>query len=55
MDQGFSRAKLNVPEGGGISFDERFFLEGEAFRDRQPRQVRLRGGDASGEFLLLSA
>jgi methanethiol oxidase len=42
-------AKLDVADGGGISFDERFFLEGEAFRGRRPHQVRLQGGDASSD------
>jgi methanethiol oxidase len=42
-------AKLDVTEGGEISFDERFFLEGEAFRGRRPHQVRLQGGDASSD------
>src|SRR6202043_3556188 len=34
-------AKLDVAEGGGMSFDERFFLEGEVFRGRRAHQVRL--------------
>ncbi len=42
-------AKLDVGEGGGIGFDERFFLAGEAFRGRRPHQVRLQGGDASSD------
>jgi methanethiol oxidase len=42
-------AKLDVADGGGISFDERFFLHGEAFRGRRPHQVRLQGGDASSD------
>jgi methanethiol oxidase len=42
-------AKLDVADGGGISFDQRFFLEGEAFRGRRPHQVRLQGGDASSD------
>jgi methanethiol oxidase len=42
-------AKLDVTDGGGISFDERFFLHGEAFRSRRPHQVRLQGGDASSD------
>ena len=41
--------KLDVADGGGITFDERFFLEGEAFRGRRPHQVRLQGGDASSD------
>src|ERR1700692_4973179 len=28
-------AKLDVSEGGGVTLDERFFLEGEAFRGRR--------------------
>ncbi len=42
-------AKLDVADGGGISFDERFSLPGEAFRGRRPHQVRLQGGDASSD------
>jgi methanethiol oxidase len=42
-------AKLDVADVGGITFDERFFLEGESFRGRRPHQVRLHGGDASSE------
>jgi methanethiol oxidase len=42
-------AKLDVGPGGGIAFDERFFLEGDAFRGRRPHQVRLQGGDASSD------
>jgi methanethiol oxidase len=42
-------AKLDVAEGGGIAFDERFFLEGDAFRGRRVHQVRLQGGDASSD------
>jgi methanethiol oxidase len=41
--------KLDVGEGSGISFDERFFLHGEAFRGRRLHQTRLRGGDASSD------
>jgi len=41
--------KLDVAEGGSMTFDERFFLEGEAFRGRRPHQVRLQGGDASSD------
>src|ERR1017187_7335781 len=41
--------KLDVGEGGGISFDERFFLEGDVFRGRRVNQVRLEGGDASSD------
>jgi methanethiol oxidase len=42
-------AKLDVAEGGGIAFDERFFPEGDAFRGRRVHQVRLQGGDASSD------
>ncbi|HUA40677.1 MAG TPA: selenium-binding protein SBP56-related protein [Streptosporangiaceae bacterium] len=42
-------AKLDVPEGGGMAFDERFFPAGEAFRGRRPHQIRLQGGDASSD------
>jgi methanethiol oxidase len=41
--------KLDVVDGGGMAFDERFFLEGDAFRGRRPHQVRLQGGDASSD------
>ena len=42
-------AKLDVAAGGAISFDERFFAEGDAFRGRRPHQIRLQGGDASSD------
>jgi methanethiol oxidase len=42
-------AKLDVTEGGGIAFDERFFPSGEEFRGRRVHQVRLQGGDASSD------
>jgi 56kDa selenium binding protein (SBP56) len=42
-------AKLDVTDGAGISFDERFFLHGETFRGCRPHQVRLQGGDASSD------
>jgi methanethiol oxidase len=42
-------AKLDASDGGGIAFDERFFLEGDAFRGRRVHQVRLEGGDASSD------
>jgi selenium-binding protein 1 len=42
-------AKLDVGADGGMSVDERFFLEGEAFRGRRAHQVRLQGGDASSD------
>ncbi len=35
--------------GGGLTFDEGFFPEGEAFRGRRTHQVRLQGGDASSD------
>jgi selenium-binding protein 1 len=41
--------KLDVGGDGGIGFDQRFFLEGEAFRGRRVHQVRLEGGDASSD------
>ena len=47
--------KLDVAEGGGISFDKRFFLEGEAFRGRRAHQVRLEGGDASSDSYCYSS
>jgi selenium-binding protein 1 len=37
-------AKLNVNPEGGISFDERFFID---FGETRTHQVRLEGGDAS--------
>ncbi len=43
-------AKLDVGEDGGISFDERFFVEGDAFRGRRPHRCGLQGGDASSDF-----
>ena len=42
-------SKLDVGENGGISFDPRFFLEGDVFRGRRVHQVRLEGGDASSD------
>jgi methanethiol oxidase len=42
-------AKLDVADGGGIAFDERFFPSGEEFRGRRVHQVRLQGGDASSD------
>ncbi len=42
-------AKLDVADDGSISFDERFFVEGDAFRGRRTHQVRLQGGDASSD------
>jgi selenium-binding protein 1 len=46
--------KLDVGEGG-MSFDERFFLEGEEFRGRRAHQVRLEGGDASSDSYCYSS
>ena len=46
--------KLDVGEGG-MSFDERFFLEGEVFRGRRAHQVRLEGGDASSDSYCYSS
>jgi selenium-binding protein 1 len=42
-------AKLDVADGGGMAFDERFFPEGDVFRGRRVHQVRLQGGDASSD------
>jgi selenium-binding protein 1 len=43
-------AKVDVDtDGGGMTLDERFFPEGEAFRGRRVHQVRLQGGDASSD------
>jgi len=41
--------KLDAAEGGGMSFDERFFIEGDVFRGRRVHQIRLEGGDASSD------
>ena len=41
--------ELDVHPDGGITFDARFFPEGEAFRGRRVHQVRLQGGDASSD------
>jgi len=43
--------KLDAAENGGISFDDRFFVE---FDDRRPHQVRLEGGDASSDSFCFS-
>jgi selenium-binding protein 1 len=49
-------AKLDVGENGGITFDERFFPEGEqVFRGRRVHQVRLEGGDASSDSYCYSS
>jgi methanethiol oxidase len=43
-------AKIDVDtDGGGLSIDERFFPEGDAFRGRRVHQLRLQGGDASSD------
>jgi selenium-binding protein 1 len=43
-------AKVDVDTArGGMTFDERFFPEGDAFRGRRVHQVRLQGGDASSD------
>jgi len=39
--------KLDVQEGGGIAFDQRFFVDWPA--GQLPHQVRLQGGDASSD------
>jgi selenium-binding protein 1 len=41
--------RLDVAPGGGIDFDQNFFLEGETLRGRRVHQVRLEGGDASSD------
>ena len=41
-------AKVDVGDGA-MSVDERFFVEGEAFRGRRAHQIRLQGGDASSD------
>jgi methanethiol oxidase len=38
--------KLDVNPGGGIAFDQQFFVE---FGEHRPHQVRLEGGDASSD------
>jgi methanethiol oxidase len=48
-------AKLNVNPGGGMAFDERFFVEGDAFRGRRVHQIRLQGGDASSDSYCFSS
>jgi methanethiol oxidase len=46
-------ARLDVAAGGGIAFDERFFVE---FEDGlRPHQVRLQGGDASSDSFCYAA
>ena len=48
-------AKLDVAPDGSIAFDERFFVEGDAWRGRRPHQVRLQGGDASSDSYCFSS
>lgn len=38
------RVKLNVGQGGGMAFDEDFFVD---FGETRSHQIRLEGGDAS--------
>lgn len=47
-------ARLDVAPDGSIAFDERFFVEGDAWRGRRPHQVRLQGGDASSPYCFSS-
>jgi selenium-binding protein 1 len=47
--------KVDVGEGGGISFDDRFFLQGDVFRGRRAHQIRLEGGDASSDSYCYSS
>jgi methanethiol oxidase len=42
-------AKLDVNPAGGVAFDERFFIEADAFSGRRVHQIRLEGGDASSD------
>ena len=44
--------KLDAEPGGGIAFDEKFFVEWP--KGHLPHQVRLEGGDCSSGLLLLS-
>ena len=39
----------NPENGGGLSPDQRFFPNGEAFRGLRVHQTRLQGGDASSD------
>jgi methanethiol oxidase len=48
-------AKLDVAPDGSIAFDDRFFVEGDAFRGRRAHQVRLQGGDASSDSYCFSS
>lgn len=47
--------KLDAGDGGGITFDERFFLGGEVFRGLRVHQARLEGGDASSDSYCYSS
>lgn len=47
--------KADASPDGGISLDERFFLEGQAFRGRRVHQIRLEGGDASSDSYCYSS
>ncbi|MGI9155506.1 MAG: selenium-binding protein SBP56-related protein [Marmoricola sp.] len=42
-------AKIDADTGGGMTVDEAFFPNGEAFRGLCAHQVRLQGGDASSD------
>jgi selenium-binding protein 1 len=48
-------AKVDVDDGGGIRFDDRFFLQGDVFRGRRAHQIRLEGGDASSDSYCYSS
>jgi selenium-binding protein 1 len=48
-------AKLDIAEDGSMAFDERFFVEGEAFRGRRVHQIRLQGRDASSDSYCFSS
>jgi selenium-binding protein 1 len=39
--------KLNAKPGGGIAFDEKFFIDWP--KGQLPHQVRLEGGDCSSD------
>jgi hypothetical protein len=45
----FTNSLYDVGTSGGMTFDERFFPEGEPWRGRRTHQVRLQGGDASSD------
>ena len=48
-------AKVDIAEDGEMTFDQRFFLEGQAFRGRRVHQIRLQGGDASSDSYCFSS